>query len=1107
MSISGYDQLITRLDAFIRKYYKNQLVKGAIYSVGLSLLFFLAVSVMEYFGRFGTTIRTILFYSFIGGNLAIWIKFIFIPLSKLYRFGKVISYEQAARIIGEHFADVKDKLLNILQLREMLSQSGSDLLLASIEQKTVELRPVAFSKAINIGDNRKYLKYLVIPFSIFIFILFAAPSIITDSTRRIVSHGTYFAPEAPFSFSLINQDLTAIEYEDYQLEVKMDGREVPKSVYIEMDGNQFKLDRDQKGTFTYLFKSPQKNISFRLFADGFYSDSYTLKVVSKPMVTGVNILLEFPAYLGMKNEELKNLGDLTIPQGTRVTWNLNTRSVETLKFKVGDSTMYVNPKKNAFSHTQRLLENTPYSIKAFNTEVYPKDSIAHNIRIIPDLYPSIEVAELKDSILATRLFFKGDIKDDYGFKKLSFFYKVQHAGEENPRYEYINLPVNSGQTQQMFYHFLDASDMNLKAGDEVVYFFEVWDNDGVRGSKSVKTAMRSFKLPTKDEVRDMTDKNNENTKSDLTQSLEKAQDIQKSINELNKNLLQKKDVTWQDKEKLQKLLEEQQKLQEKISEMKKENEKNNEQRNQLSPQEQKILEKQEQLQKLFDELQNEELKKLMEEMQKMMDKMDKNKLKEMLEKLQLNNEDLEKELDRTLEIFKEMDFQQKLQDVIEQLDELQKEQEKLAEESKNKDGNSEEQQKKQDELKDKFEQIKDDIRELEKKNEDLQQKHDMENTQPMEEDIQNEMQKASQQLQQKQNSKASQSQQNAGQKMQKMKEQMQSMQMDMEMQQKQENLEDLRQILDNLLKLSFDQENVMQQLKNVNRHNPQFKDLVKEQKKLKDDSRIIEDSLLALSKRMPELESFVNKEISTVKFSMEKALSHLEEMQYPMATNRQQYALTSINNLALMLSEAIEQMQQQLQMMSSMGSSSCNKPGQAKPNMQGLMQKQGAMQQKMEELQKKMGPQPGGGKSGQQGEGDNITKELVQMAAEQEAIRKELQKLSEQLGKEGKQALNDIMKKMEENETDLLNKRITNETLKRQKDITVRMLESEKSLREQETDNKRQSNEGKEKTADNIPALEEYFKQKKNELELIRTMPPSLRPYYRNKVSEYFNKF
>jgi hypothetical protein len=346
-----------------------------------------------------------------------------------------------------------------------------------------------------------------------------------------------------------------------------------------------------------------------------------------------------------------------------------------------------------------------------------------------------------------------------------------------------------------------------------------------------------------------------------------------------------------------------------------------------------------------------------------------------------------------------------------------------------------------------------------------------------------------------------------------MKQQMQQMQDGMESENNSENLEDLRQILDNLLKLSFDQEEVLQDLKTINRNNPQYKDLMKNQRKLIDDSKIIEDSLLALSKRMEELGSFVNKEVASVKNNMAESLEYLEDRNTTLANQKQQYALTSINNLALMLSEAIDQMQQQMmqqQQQQGSGSKSCKKPGPKIPGMGNLSQRQQGLQEKMNQLQEKMkgkGKGEGQGQGEQNGKNGEISKELVRLASEQESIRNELQKMMEGMNQDQRQIAQEILKKMEENETDLLNKRITSETIRRQNDITIKMMESEKALREQDQDEKRKSNEGVDKPNETNLKLEEYFRKKQMELELIKTIPPAFKPYYKTKVSSYFNRF
>jgi hypothetical protein len=63
-----------------------------------------------------------------------------------------------------------------------------------------------------------------------------------------------------------------------------------------------------------------------------------------------------------------------------------------------------------------------------------------------------------------------------------------------------------------------------------------------------------------------------------------------------------------------------------------------------------------------------EMKKLFDELNKLMEKLDKNQVQQKLEELKLSNKDMEKELDRTLEAFKQMEVEQKLQQAIDKLD-------------------------------------------------------------------------------------------------------------------------------------------------------------------------------------------------------------------------------------------------------------------------------------------------------------------------------------------------------------------------------------------------------------------------------------------------------
>ena len=155
------DSIRQNLDLFIRKYYKNRMIKGIIYALTLLLSLFFVMAVLEHFGYFGSLVRAILFWTYLLLGILLLTYYVFVPLAKMFRLGRVISYEEAARIIGRHFPEVQDKLLNLLQLQQRGQDEENDLLAAAIAQKTAQLKPIPFNQAIDLKANHKYLKYLI----------------------------------------------------------------------------------------------------------------------------------------------------------------------------------------------------------------------------------------------------------------------------------------------------------------------------------------------------------------------------------------------------------------------------------------------------------------------------------------------------------------------------------------------------------------------------------------------------------------------------------------------------------------------------------------------------------------------------------------------------------------------------------------------------------------------------------------------------------------------------------------------------------------------------------------------------------------------------------
>lgn len=1110
--VNNYQILLEKLDAFIRKYYKNRLIKGGIYSVSLMLGLFILLTTVEYFAQFNTTGRTILFYSFFVATSYILVQYIFIPLSKLYKFGKVINHQQAAEIIGNHFVGVQDKLINVLQLKQMSLSQDNQLLLAGIDQKSFELKPVPFSDAVNLKDNVKLFKYALFPILLVLIITLFSPNVFQESTNRLIHHSQDIKPIAPFQFNIINNKLEVQKSKDFELNVELTGSQLPNKIYLKQNNNLTAFSKNSNTNFSFSFKNVQSDQSFIIYAAGFDSEEFLLKAIPNPLLTSFKVFVEYPKYTSKTSETIENNGDLIIPEGSKINWKIGSEDTNHLLFTFSDSTHILTPEYGQASFSLIAKKSFNYLFVPYSQAKIFGDTLKYFAQVVPDQYPSIKIVEKPDSLDEKRVYFKGNIEDDYGFSRLTFNYQILTKIDSLPNRnstQVVEMPVNKTLLTDDFFHFWNISSIDALPGDEIIYFFELWDNDAVNGRKSVKTTTKTYKLKTIKERDDKTNQTNQSIKDQLAENINSANKLKKDVEELRKKLAEKKEIGWEEKEKIKELLNNQKQLELKLKELQLENQANNQQQNEYKKYNEEVLKKQEQLQKLFDELISDEMKELMKKLEQMMEKLDKTALENELEQMNENNLDLEKELDRSLELFKQMEFDQKLEETKNKLEQLSKDQKELLNKTENKEELSEKLKEEQDNIKDKFDELKNDLNELKSKDEELERPKDFDEMKNEQQKVSEEMLKSSDQLNNNKNKKSAESQQNASEMMDQMAQKMKDMQ---NSESEGEDMDAMRQLLENLLHLSFEQEALMEKFKVVKRESPEYVKLSQHQKKLKDDAKMIEDSLFSLSKRVVQLSSTVNKEIRDINSNITKAISFMQERQTPMAISRQQYIMTSLNNLALIFDESLQQMQQQAQQKS--GEGSCNNPGgsgKPKPGSGSLKSLQEQLNKQLDDLKKALeeGKKPGGEKGNKDGMGkpggqSGSSESFAKMAAEQAKIRDQLQKLRNNFNKEGQKGVDQMSKLMEETETDLVNKRISQQTLNRQKEILTRLLESEKADREREFDEKRESEEGLFIKNSNPELYFEYNKKKNNQVDLLNTTPPNFNLFYKKKVSQYF---
>jgi len=587
----------------------------------------------------------------------------------------------------------------------------------------------------------------------------------------------------------------------------------------------------------------------------------------------------------------------------------------------------------------------------------------------------------------------------------------------------------------------------------------------------------------------------------MESAIKLAGQVEKESQKLNQMLLDKTNLSFDEKKQIQDLMQKKKDLDDLVKEIQNENKKNLFNRQESQKQDQNLTEKQQQMEQLLDKLMDPKTEEMLQKLQQMLQQEQKDGTRDQLSKMQMDNKSLRKELDRMLELYKKLEFEQKLNQNADQLKNLSQEQQQLSEQAKQPGANPQDLQKEQQNLNKNFQDIKKSLDDLQKTNDQAEHKQQFDNPKQQEQNIDQQMQKSSEELSKNDPKKASQSQKQAADQMKQLSEKMQQKEQEGEESENSVDAEQLRGLLKNLINSSFAEEKVMETLKNTSTTDPNYISLAQTQKGIKDNLKTAEDSLYALSRRIPQIQSTVNQEIASINDHIDQALQNLGERVTPEASRNQQYAMTSMNNLALMLSEALDQLQ------NAMKNGKSGKGKGKQKSIGDLAQMQQQLSKNMQQAREQMQQQGNNGKSSG-GNSENISEQLAKLARQQQEIREALQQINRDENKDGTGGLGNLDKisqQMEQTERDLVNRRISEETVKRQQQIQSRLLEADKADQQREQDKQRESHAGKDIPPGYIKALQDYQQANEKQTEQVKTIPPALNFYYKLKIKSYFD--
>lgn len=1135
--MNSYHKVLSKLQSFTRKYYTKQLLQGALLFVALGIFFWLAITSLELLLWLNQDWRLTLFLIFIVVKVFLLYRFICIPLFYLFKIKRGLSNKEASKLIGKHFPKVEDKLFNLLELAE--SPGKSELLEASIEQRSTSLSVLPFVEAINLKESAKYAKYLVIPVVILgLFWISGNIQCLFNSHKRVVNYDLAYERPAPFTFNLLNSDLSVLDNEPLIIEFAIDGDLVPENASMILEGEPL-LMRREGNRFSYTMQPPVDNATFYISANGWDSRSFQIESIKTPTLIDFSMSLRYPRYLNKTDEVIVGGGNAIVPEGTQIEWEIKGNSVDEIKMSAKDSVEFFTNKDAEFVLSKRLYSDLDYAISTSNDKVKDFESLQYAIDVVKDATPTIEVSQVLDSIDQNQSFYSGQLSDDYGLGSIRlFFYPVDDEKDKKS----LVLENLSGNVHQFYYTF--PSGIEVEKGQGYKLYFEVVDNDGLRGGKKARSKVFTTQIYDDNSLKNRKLEFQDNVIKKFDESIKEYKEQQETLSKINEKQKEGNTFNFEEKNRIKDFLQkqkEQELLMEKFTEQLNESlDKSNSDDN-LKKLLQERLERQ--------ELEARRNEKLLEELNKLADKIEKEELKKKLDELSKKQSSNARNLEQILELTKRYYVTEKVSQISKELSQLSEKQDALAKQEENKQTQeSEKSIDKQKELNKDFEKVADDLDELRKDNEDLKKPIEIEVDKKDEDSIKQDQQEALEELEKKESSKEEDSeggdskpqkkQKSAAQKLKEMSESLAQSAAAGGGSSDTEDAEMLRQILDNLVTFSFKQEQLFEWVEESDVDVSQYGKMVRDQKELRGLFEHVDDSLFSLSLRRAELSEFVNEQITEVYYNIDKSLESLAENQVFQGASYQQYVINATNSLSDFLANILDNMQQNMQPGQGQGEGSGFQLPDIIKGQEGLQQKMNSSGQQEGESNKSEGDegenegeggkeggeQSGkdengegkqrgkeGGNDGEGGNGNTIGEEeigfneIYEIYKEQQFLREQLEnQLKNLIETEDRELAKKLLRQMEDFENDLIENGITQRTKDKANVIQHQLLKLKNASLKQGELKERESDTNLDKYKNPIITKPEQLIDNRNDVEILNRQALPLRRQYDRKVKEYF---
>ena len=1077
MSEKRFQKFFERLYNIAKQLTLVNLLEGFVKAVLIFLIIFFFASLIELIFSFDKQTRFFIFLFVLISLAGLIFYFLIYPLLKFYRKEESEIYLSVGKKIGNHFQEIRDKLVNILQLIFNLDKENyysKELTFAAIEQSINYFDRFKFDEVVSKNKLNKYLKILSFAVLLFVILGFAIPDL-PFASYRILNFNKEFVKPPEFYIIIEPGNAKITKGDNYFCRIKTVGKEINKlDLFYSFEGmeifEKISLEADSTGEFKYKFVSPPRTFRIYAQAKNVKSNLYTIEVVNYPIIKELKIKVIPPSYTKLPVQMLEDDGNISTIKGSTVEFSLkSSKDLKLAKIIFDDSsTIKFNVNGSQASTTFRLMKGGAYKILITDSEGYPNlNPVEYQINLTEDLPPSIsllsptETVNLTDNMRVPLIF---RIKDDFGFSKLTLNYRLSFSRFEPPKEKYTKVEIPYGSSLDTVLTFVwNLTSLNLVTEDVVSYYLEVYDNDYITGPKSAQTPLMQVRLPSLEEILAEGNQKFENTIEDARSIQKEVEELKQKLEELDKEIKTPKDLkqqdklSWEEQKKAEEILKKHEEVLQKVDELQ---QKLNELQNQLNENKtlsKETLQKFMELQELINQLDSKELKEAIQRLNEALKSLNRQMMQEALKNFKFNEENFRASLERTIELLKRIQIEQKMDEALKRLDQMNQKLEDLMNELNNTNPND---QQKLNELSKQQDQLTKDIENLEKNLEELSEKMEQfPDEMPTEEmkklsdefASQNPQQcsrRSSEQMKKGDVKSAKENQKSLKSSFGKLQQGLNQLKQEMMRNQMMQTLIQLQRITTDLLSLSKQQENLKNRTSNLDPSSQQVNEVTRKQAELMENLKKLIDRMIELSNKSFAVTPEMGRAVGKAMMKMNESVENLLNRNLSSSTQSQKEAMGNLNEAADLIQNMLQNMMQGGQgggMMSFM--QRLQQMAQQQMNLNNLTQMLGQGQLTMEQLA-----------------------QMQRLAAEQEMIRKSLEELNREMKESGQSSrllgdLEDVAKKMEEVVRELKQNNVSNDLIQKQERILTRLLDAQRSMNERDYEKRRESRPGEQITS------------------------------------------